>query len=69
MDDSTRSDKTRLDDELRQQAHESAEDADQAKDKAGDKVEDAKEELNKVGHRISDAVEDVIPGDSDRDGH
>ena len=69
MDEGTRTDKTQVDDELRQKAHESAEDADRAKDKAGDKAEDAKEELSKVGHRLSDAVEDVIPGDSDRDGH
>ena len=69
MDDSTRSDKTKLDDQLRQQAHESAEDADRAKDKAGAELEDATEELSKIGHRISDTVEDVIPGDSDRDGH
>jgi len=32
---------TQLDDELRQQAHESAEDAERAKDTAGDKAEDA----------------------------
>jgi hypothetical protein len=69
MGDSTHRDKTQLDDELRQQAHESADDADRTKDKAAEKAEDAKDELSKVGHRISDAVEDVIPGDSDRDGH
>jgi hypothetical protein len=43
---------TQLDDELRQQAHESAEDAERAKDK-GDTAEDAKEGLSKLGDRIS----------------
>jgi hypothetical protein len=69
MGDSARTDSTQLDDDLRDQAHETAKDAEQAKDKTGAKVEDAKEELSKVGHRNSDAVEDAIPGDSDRDGH
>ena len=69
VDESTRSDNTQLDDDLREQAHETADDAKQAKDKAADKAGDAKDELSKVGDRISDAVEDVIPGDSDGDGH
>ena len=29
----------------------------------------AKEDASKVGHKLSDAIEDVIPGDSDGDGH
>jgi len=66
---STRSDNTPREDDLRQQAHETTNDAEQAKDKTADKAGDAKDELSKVGHRISDAVEDVIPGDSDADGH
>ena len=69
MDESTRSHSTQRNDDLRQRAHETGQDADRAKDKAGDVAKDAKDDLSKVGHHISDAVEDVIPGDSDRDGH
>ena len=49
-------------DELREEA-----------DDAGDAVErgahETKEGANSVADRVSDAVEDVIPGDSDGDGH
>ena len=42
-------------------------------DDAGDAVtrgaHEAKEGAESIGDRVSDAVEDVIPGDSDRDGH
>jgi F0F1-type ATP synthase membrane subunit b/b' len=44
---------TQLDDDLRQQAHESAENAERAKDKAGDNAQDAEEELSDVSDRIS----------------
>ncbi len=32
-------------------------------------AEHAKDGASSIGHKISDAIEDVIPGDSDRDGH
>ena len=43
--------------------------ADRAGDKIGDAAETAKDGAESVGHKVSDAIEDVIPGDSDRDGH
>jgi len=57
------------DDDLR----EAREDVSRAADRAGDKVEDAakkaKDEAAGAGHKVSDAIEDMIPGDSDHDGH
>lgn len=38
-------------------------------DKASREAADAKEGAKSVGDRVTDAVEDVIPGDSDHDGH
>lgn len=77
MDETTRTeqteDRTRLDDDLHNKAREAEAKtehaADKTADKAGDLAEDAKDGLSKVGHSVSDAVEDLIPGDSDRDGH
>ena len=38
-----------------------------------DEVRDARRDVDdksrNIGQRISDAIEDVIPGDSDKDGH
>jgi hypothetical protein len=53
------------------------ENADEARHDAGrdfvDEVEEAARDLgdkaHAVGKRIKDAIEDVIPGDSDEDGH
>jgi len=46
-------DNTQLDDDLRKQAHDSAEDAERSKDKTGDEAEDADEGPSNVGDRIS----------------
>ena len=35
----------------------------------GDDVADAEDGVRDLGDKASDAVEDLIPGDSDRDGH
>jgi hypothetical protein len=43
--------------------------ADRATDKLGDAADRAKDSASKAGHDLSDVVEDMIPGDSDRDGH
>jgi hypothetical protein len=51
--------------------------ADEARRDAGRDVDDEVDEAERdvddksrtLGQRISDAVEDVIPGDSDKDGH
>jgi hypothetical protein len=77
MDETTRTQpneqSTTLDDDLRNEARDAGAKtehaADKAADKAEDMAEDAKDGLSKVGHSVSNAVEDLIPGDSDRDGH
>ena len=51
-----------LDDRTRDAAHEAGEDVREVgRDAAG--------KARNIGQRVSDAVEDVIPGDSDHDGH
>lgn len=40
-----------------------------ADEKAREVARDAEGKARNVGQRVSDAVEDVIPGDSDHDGH
>jgi hypothetical protein len=40
-----------------------------ADDKAREVGRDAAAKARNIGQRVSDAVEDVIPGDSDHDGH
>ncbi len=51
-----------LDDKTRDAAHGASEEVKDAGRVAGEKAKNA-------GSRISDAIEDVIPGDSDGDGH
>lgn len=62
-------DTTRTDNKLR----DAGDDAKRAAERAGDKMEDAgeraKDDASRVGHKVSDTIEDMIPGDSDRDGH
>jgi hypothetical protein len=62
-------DLSEIDDDLR----DVGDDASRAADRAGDEVDDAawraKEGAASVGHKVSDALEDLIPGDSDQDGH
>ena len=54
------------DDSLREDVREGADDiGDAAKRGAGE----AKEAGESVTDRVTDAVEDLIPGDSDKDGH
>ncbi|MEP7112406.1 MAG: hypothetical protein ABI862_04005 [Ilumatobacteraceae bacterium] len=38
-------------------------------DEAAEARRDVDDNARTVGQRISDAIEDVIPGDSDNDGH
>ncbi|MEY2416015.1 MAG: hypothetical protein QOH53_1349 [Ilumatobacteraceae bacterium] len=51
---------------LDERTRDAARDADERAREAG---RDAKGKARNIGQRVSDAVEDVIPGDSDRDGH
>ena len=43
--------------------------ADRTEDKLDNAAERTKDGAERAGHKISDAIEDVIPGDSDNDGH
>lgn len=43
--------------------------AGRAKDDVAAGAERVKDGVGGVAHEVTDAVEDVIPGDSDRDGH
>ena len=43
--------------------------AERAKNEAAEGVDRAEDEADNLGDKVSDAVEDMIPGDSDRDGH
>jgi hypothetical protein len=61
--------RTDLDDVVREAGDDMSEAADRAGDKLGNAAEIAKVGAESVGQKVSDAVEDVIPGDSDRDGH
>ena len=56
-------------DELREAGDDASRAADRTGDKLGDAAEHAKDGAEKVGHKLADAIEDVIPGDSDGDGH
>ena len=38
-------------------------------DDVADAADDAEDGVRDLGDKVSDAVEDLIPGDSDRDGH
>jgi len=61
--------RTDVDDDLREAGDDLSRAADRAGDKVGDAAEKAKDGASSVGSKVSDAVEDMIPGDSDRDGH
>jgi hypothetical protein len=70
MSESTPIDRSRdADDDLREAGDDVSKAADRAGDKIGDAAEKAKDGAESVGQKVSDAIEDVIPGDSDRDGH
>lgn len=59
--------------DTRDDLHEAGHDVGRAGERVKDDVvvgaDKAKDGLHKVADDVSDAVEDVIPGDSDRDGH
>jgi hypothetical protein len=59
----------RRDDDLDEAGEDASRAVDHAADKTGDAAHRAKDDASKVGHKLSDAIEDVIPGDSDGDGH
>lgn len=61
--------RTEADDDLREASDDVSRAADRAGDKLGDAAERAKEGATSVGQKVSDTVEDMIPGDSDQDGH
>ncbi len=47
-------------------AREKAREAKTEAERAADRTKD---DASTLGHKVSNAIEDVIPGDSDRDGH
>lgn len=61
--------RTDVDDDLREAGDDLSRTAERAGDRVGDAAERAKEGAEGIGHKVSDAVEDMIPGDSDHDGH
>ena len=54
------------DDSVTEDVREGADDLGDAAKRGADKVE---EDAKSLTDRVTDAVEDVIPGDSDKDGH
>lgn len=52
----------KIDDQARDAAHSAKENVEDAAHTAADKTES-------IGKKVSNAVEDLIPGDSDGDGH
>ena len=56
-------------DELDEAGDDAAHTADHAKDEAADGLERMKDGARDVADKVSDGVEELIPGDSDRDGH
>jgi hypothetical protein len=58
-----------VEDDLRDLDDEAARTAERVGDKLGDAAKEAEKDASSVGRKVSDAIEDVIPGDSDSDGH
>jgi hypothetical protein len=56
-------------DELDEAGEDAARAGERAKNEAAEGVDRVKEGAGDVADKASDAVEDMIPGDSDRDGH
>jgi len=56
-------------DDVRDSGDEASARAERAKNEAGDGIDRVKDEARDAADEVSDAVEDMIPGDSDRDGH
>ena len=54
---------------LRDARNDASRAADRAKDEAADAADRVKDGVGEAADKVSDAVEDMIPGDSDRDGH
>ncbi len=57
------------DDRMRDRRDDAADAVDDFKDDAGDAAERAADKARGAGNKLTDAVEDMIPGDSDHDGH
>jgi hypothetical protein len=60
---------TRADEDLHEAGDDAKRAAERTADKAGADATDAREAAKRAGHKLSNAVEDLIPGDSDGDGH
>ena len=69
MDEQFESDTTTTRDDLRDAGHDANDELGDMKDDAARAADHAKDKASEVGHKASDAIEDMIPGDSDGDGH
>jgi hypothetical protein len=70
MTESTQSDRRdEASDDLHDAAHDASRTADRTRDDLDDAATRTKDDAARVGHKVTDAVEDLIPGDSDGDGH
>jgi hypothetical protein len=58
-----------VEDEVRETGDDLAGGADRAQDEAAEGADRVTDGVREVADRVSDTVEDMIPGDSDRDGH
>jgi hypothetical protein len=56
-------------DEAREARDEASRTAERAKSEAAEGVDRVKDGAGDAADKVSDVVEDMIPGDSDRDGH
>jgi hypothetical protein len=56
-------------DEVRETGDDVSRGADRARDEAVEGADSVKDGIGDAADKVSDTVEDMIPGDSDRDGH
>jgi hypothetical protein len=58
-----------VEDEVRETGNDVSRGADRAKDEVAEGADSANDGIGDAADKVSDTVEDMIPGDSDRDGH
>src|SRR5688572_24901333 len=58
-----------VEDEVRETGDDVSREADRAKDELAEGADSVKDGIGAAADKVSDTVEDMIPGDSDRDGH
>ena len=58
-----------VEDEVRETGDDISRGADRAEDEVAEGADSVKDGIGDAADKVSDTVEDMIPGDSDRDGH